>query len=275
MKASTDDAANRPAMAERGNEETMSYIPGKPVWHEINTPDTDGTLRFYGEVLGWKAHTAPMGGGQDYTMFRVGDEPVQGGVGLPHGDRAHWIGYVSVEDVDAVAKAAVAHGGQVIVEPFDVPDVGRMAGVMDPEGAVLFAIRGAEGDAPSKMDAGPGHFVWLELMSDDPEKAGEWYKAVFGYDKFNKMDMPNGPYYILERDGHGWAGVMGKPAPMPTYWLPYVTVDDVEAAVERAERSGGKSYFPPFDAQGVGRIGQIEDAQGAPLGLLKPTMPQE
>lgn len=253
----------------------MSYTPGKAVWFELSTPEPEAAKRFYGEVFGWKTDTVPMPGGE-YTMFKPGDDrPFNSGIVDPRGPVPHWVSYISVDDVDAVAKAASATGGKVVLEPMSVPTVGRMAGVMDPGGAALMAFKAEEGDGPDGQE-GPGDFVWIELMTDDPDAMCAWYKGAFGYDAVETMQMESGPYSVLSRDGTGRAGVMGKPeAGMPSYWMPYVAVEDVDATVERAKNNGGQSVMEPIDVPHVGRIGLILDPQGAPLGLLKPAMQSE
>jgi len=249
----------------------MSYIPGKPTWFEINSPDADATKRFYGEVLGWKTTDMPMGEGNTYTMFQAEGSDPQCGIAPPQGDRAHWVSYVSVEDVDAAVATAKATGGKVVFEPMTIPTVGRFAGVADPEGAVLLPFRAETGDSPDS-DPAPGRFYWLELMADDPATAAQWFQKVFGWDEIEGMKMADGSdYHIFKANGVGRAGAMGKPAPgIPSHWLPYVNVADVDAALERARKNGGTVNFPAFDAPGVGRIGHLVDPQGAALGIITP-----
>ena len=246
----------------------MSHLPGKAVWFELATPDKADAQAFYGEVLGWKVDTVPMPGG-DYTMFKPGDDRKHNsGLVDPRGPVAHWGCYVSVDDVDATVKIAEENGGKTALAPMSVPTVGRFATVLDPEGGALLPFKAAEGDRTDEED-GLGDFCWIELMADDIEASAQWYAKAFGYDKVETMQMPNGPYTVLSRDGKGRAGIMGKPAPMPTFWLPYVLVDDVDGVAARAEKNGGKVILPPFDATGVGRITMIADRQGAHLGIIK------
>lgn len=251
----------------------MSYLPGKAVWFELATPDKADAQSFYGEVLGWKTDTVPMPGGE-YTMFKPGaDAKHNSGLVEPRGPQAFWGAYVSVDDVDAVVAYASKNGGAVHMDAMTVPGVGRMAAVADPEGAALMPFRGEQGDRSDEED-GVGDFCWIELMADDPEAASKWFAGAFGYDKTETMPMDNGPYTVLSRNGKGRAGVMGKPAPMPSYWLPYVLVDDVDEVAARAKANGGQVPMAPFDAKGVGRIGLIIDRQGAALGLIKFAAPE-
>src|SRR5262249_2019250 len=123
-------------------------IPGKFVWFELVSRDAKKAQAFYGEVLGWKVAPFPMGE-FTYEMILAGDTlaTMTGGSALPATDRepSHWIACVSVEDVDAAAKAAVASGGKVVDAPSDLPGVGRRARIADPQGAELCLFKNAEG----------------------------------------------------------------------------------------------------------------------------------
>ena len=103
-------------------------LPGKFVWFELVSKDAKKAQAFYGEVLGWKVQPFPMGN-STYEMIYAGDTMI-GGYATPKSDRqpAHWISYVSVEDVDATVKAATANGGKVVEAPYDIPTVGRARG---------------------------------------------------------------------------------------------------------------------------------------------------
>jgi predicted enzyme related to lactoylglutathione lyase len=112
------------------------------VWDELGTTDVDGAARFYGDVFGWT--TTDMGdeyGG--YRIFQRGETQVAGLMGLPDASMpAHWKPYVAVEDADKTAAKAKELGGTALLEPTDVPKVGRIAVLRDPQGAVFGIIRG-------------------------------------------------------------------------------------------------------------------------------------
>src|SRR5437870_2148648 len=103
-------------------------LPGKFVWFELVSAEAKKAQAFYGDVLGWKAVPVPMGD-TTYEMICAGDtrDAMIGGYTTPKGAvlRSHWTSYVSVEDVDATAKAAAANGGGVVEAPYDIPTIGR------------------------------------------------------------------------------------------------------------------------------------------------------
>ena len=116
-------------------------------WTELMTRDVEAAKKFYGELLGWDMDDMPMQSGS-YTVLKLGEQAVGGIMKMPAQILAevppHWAAYVTVADVDAVAKRAQELGATTIVPPTDIPNVGRFYTFRDPEGAVLSVIAYAE-----------------------------------------------------------------------------------------------------------------------------------
>ena len=111
-------------------------------WCELGTTDPDKALAFYGRLFGWKAENMDMGSGP-YHVLKVGDESIGGVMQNPSdakGPPAMWNCYVTVDDIDATARQCVELGGTVCAGPMDIPGVGRMAVMQDPQGALISAI---------------------------------------------------------------------------------------------------------------------------------------
>ncbi|HXG76117.1 MAG TPA: VOC family protein [Gaiellaceae bacterium] len=110
------------------------------VWDELGTTDVDGAQRFYEDVFGWTtSDPGPEYGG--YRIFQQGEIRVAGLMALPDESLPPlWQPYVAVEDTDATAAEATALGGSALVAPMDVPNVGRIAALRDPQGAVFGII---------------------------------------------------------------------------------------------------------------------------------------
>jgi predicted enzyme related to lactoylglutathione lyase len=111
------------------------------VWDELGTTDVDGAQRFYEAVFGWTASDmgAEYGG---YRIFNRGETGVAGFMSLPDDSiPPHWQPYVAVEDPDATAAKAKELGGDALMEPMDVPQVGRLAVLRDPQGATFGIIK--------------------------------------------------------------------------------------------------------------------------------------
>ena len=120
---------------------TPDKTPGIFSWHELVTKDLEGSTKFYTELLGYETETVEMpGGAPPYTMFKTGDQYV-GGLMQPPEDKGDvptmWIGYITVEDLDATVAKAQELGAKICMPPTDVPGKGRFAGLSDPQGAPI------------------------------------------------------------------------------------------------------------------------------------------
>lgn len=108
-------------------------------WSELTTSDPAGAAAFYGELFGWKVKD-PMPEMGDYRVASLGEAMVAGIMSPPPGSPPmppHWGCYVTVDDTDRSVEKAIALGGKLLVPPMDVPTVGRMAVLQDPQGAVI------------------------------------------------------------------------------------------------------------------------------------------
>ena len=111
-------------------------------WFELMTTDVEGAKKFYTRLFGWETEDMPMEN-MSYTITKIGDEGVGGIMPIPpeaEGTPPHWGVYVTVEDVDATAKSAEELGGKIHVPPTDIPGVGRLCLIQDPQGALISAI---------------------------------------------------------------------------------------------------------------------------------------
>src|SRR5262245_40127320 len=115
-------------------EKKAAHRPGTFVWFEVRTPTPDKTAKFFSDVVGWNISTMQLGT-EPYTLASTKSGPV---AGVVKSDRAEFVSYVSVDDVDAAAKRVQKAGGKVTGEPFEVPTIGRMVEVQDADGAVFF-----------------------------------------------------------------------------------------------------------------------------------------
>ena len=245
-------------------------LPGKFVWFELIARDAEKAQAFYGDVLGWKVQAVPMGN-ESYEMIVAGDTMI-GGYAAPKSARqpSHWISYVSVEDVDAAARDAAAHGDKLIEAPYEIPGVGRAARIADSQGAEICPFRSSAGDPPDEL-ATQGRFFWDELHTPNPARALAFYGRVVGF-AHRAVEGPDGTYYVLEsRGGMGRGGVSSHLAPnAPPHWLPYVFVDDPDATLACAKKLGAAIEIGPADIPGVGRFGVFVDPVGALLAVMKP-----
>ncbi|OBI60637.1 VOC family protein [Mycobacterium sp. E796] len=124
---------------------TLVGEPGAPIWHELITDKPESALAFYEAVVGLTHAAVEMGPGQTYTLLKVDGNDVGGCMEPPMpGVPNHWNVYFAVDDADATAAKAAEGGGQVMVQPFDIPSVGRSAVLTDPQGAVFSVLTPAQ-----------------------------------------------------------------------------------------------------------------------------------
>ena len=118
-----------------------TFKQGTFSWAELATTDVEGAKKFYTALLGWTTEPAPVEG-MIYTLAKVGEERVAGIMSNKCGGselRPHWGVYITVDDVDATARKAEKLGGKVLIPPTDIPNIGRFAALMDPQG-VMFSV---------------------------------------------------------------------------------------------------------------------------------------
>ncbi len=246
---------------------------GKVVWNDLITEDIDAARRFYGELFGWTFESSTRPGGRSYTLARSGKVYVAGlaHVGSrPDGKKlSRWLPYVSVADVDGAITRATGAGGTVAVGARDV-NLGRVAAIVDPEGAVVGLVRSRIGDPDDSTTApGPGRVVWTELLANDPQTAAGFYRSVVGYD-VRTIARRGGQYTLLVNRGSDRAGIFKKPADqLQSVWLTYFGVDDPAAAAARAEALGGKVLLPASPELREGSMAVVTDPSGAILVLQK------
>jgi predicted enzyme related to lactoylglutathione lyase len=116
--------------------------PGALCWTELLTIDTERSKAFYGQLFGWKAE--PFPGPVPYTVFKTGDTQVGGMMAITPqmGPMPpNWTVYWEVSDCDATIAKAKSLGGTLCIDPMDIPGVGRMAMLMDPQGAAFAVIK--------------------------------------------------------------------------------------------------------------------------------------
>ena len=134
----------------------------------------------------------------------------------------------------------------------------------DPQGAVFVGFQSA-GEPPQ----GAGVFVWDELGTQDVEAAESFYNAVLGWTTAD-MGEEYGGYKLFERrDRRRGADEDADPS-VPSMWVPYVGVDEVDATVAKATELGGGAIIEPMDVPNVGRIAVLKDSVGAVFGIIKP-----
>ena len=242
-------------------------------WHDLMTTDRDRARDFYVALLGWEVREVDMGPGfGSYPMMFSGELGIGGIVQTRPEEQvpSHWLGYVAVEDVDALCERIPSLGGSVKSAPLDIPDVGRFAVIADPAGATVAPITLA---TPDVEPGGPvmGAVAWNELLTPNPESAARFYGSAFGWSHV-QVDMgPLGVYWLLRAGDADRAGILRMPddAHAPPMWVPYFAVTDVDVAARQAEQLGASLFVRPRDVPGVARFSVCGDPTGATFALYR------
>jgi predicted enzyme related to lactoylglutathione lyase len=252
--------------------EVSSFKPGEFCWFELATSDQDSAKNFYSKLFNWEINDQEMGPGMYYTQLEKNGKPVAALYGmekerLAAGIPPHWNTYIAVDDVDAATKNAAKLGANVLAEPFDVMEFGRMSTVQDPTGAGIQLWQGKSHKGAAIVDE-PNAFCWYELNTNDTEKAKEFYSTLLGW------DVGGSPEYTeWKKDGRSIGGMMKiQPewGPVPPAWTSYVMVDNADASVEKAKGLGGSVVMGPADVPGTGRFALLQDPQGATFAVFEP-----
>ncbi len=254
--------------------DAVAAVLNKPAWVDLASSDPQASRAFYCKVFGWQVEVNPDPQYGGYALARLGGKDVAG-IGpkmMPEAPTA-WTIYIGTDNAEALAGKVQAAGGKVIAPPMAVGDQGTMAVFQDPAGAYIAAWQ------PNAM---PGFgtdmtnsFGWAELSARGLARALPFYTAVFGWgSRQSEMGEGQPPYTEFLRNGESIAGAMEMnpmaPAGMPSYWLAYFEVGDVDASYKTALEAGGTEMLAPMDFPG-GRFAVVSDPQGAVFGLLRTT----
>ena len=249
---------------------------GRVVWHDCMTTDIDKSVEFYSKMFGWQIKDVDMGGGAPYKMIHAGEAGIGGFVKVDPDDAmpTRWVAYVATDDIDAACMRATTGGGKIAVPPQEIPNVGKFAMIVDPQGAVIAPYQSATGDLGPKPEGHSpvGQFIWEEMFASDPAAAAAYYGELFGW-KTQEMDMGEmGTYRVQMRGETPEAGIMavppgsdGKPC-----WMSYVHVEDVDASAAKVNELGGVTFVEPRDIPNMGRFSVHNDPCGTMFALYRP-----
>ena len=251
------------------------HPPGAFCWLELSTTDQNADKGFYSSLLGWASQDFPMGPNDFYTMFQLEGRdtaaaytmrPEQRSQGVP----PHWMIYIAVESADNAASRVAQLGGKLLAPPCDVYDIGRMAVVQDPTGAV-FALWQPKSHTGTGIAGVPGTLCWADLVTTDPARAKEFYTGLFGWRIIKGENDPSG--YLHIANGEKFIGGIPpanfRDPNVPPHWLAYLVVSNCDETAAKAKQLGAKTHLAPMTMEKVGRMAILADPQGAVLALYQ------
>jgi len=254
-------------------------MAGRFFWYELNTTDLEKSASFFAGLFNCDLlqneddnatfFLAPTG--TESPIFRL--LPIK----AEEGTRSHWIGFVSVDGLDAAIAKTEEAGGELHLisdnEEGRAPDDARFAVVTDPQGAVMTLYE----DLPGLPDGGEGmpevgRLAWIELLTSDRAAAAAFYRDLVGWEVGPEHARgEEGFAHALFRDGRVFGLLRDLPAgsPVPPHWVFYLRVDDLDRAVAHARALGGFMYEDPAEVDGGRRVLML-DPTGAPVALWAP-----
>ena len=243
---------------------------GKFVWYDLFTHNLQSTVPFYEELFGWSFADTLPGEDRVKTILRDGI-PIANAIQIDRikidVNESRWLSYMSVEDVDEASMLVEQENGSIYVAPKNLPDRGRVAVVMDPDGAAFAIVNTSDGDPPDEGIV-ENHWMGSELWTTNIDEATRFYNVLVGYEKQVLAIGIDLTYHLLVREGQPRAGIVKilwddvKPN-----WLPYIAVSDVMAISERVERLGGTLLVAPDKEIREGRTAIIADPSGAVFAI--------
>ncbi|MFJ5957639.1 VOC family protein [Paenarthrobacter sp. NPDC092416] len=249
-------------------------IPGSPCWIDLMTSDTEKAKAFYNTLFGWTYETGDQEKYGGYITASKDGQMVAGIMQKQEDMGAMpdvWSTYLRTDDINATTEAAKAHGGQVFLEPMEVPEQGSMAMYGDTSGASIGAWQFGEMKG-YEVAAEAGAPAWHELLSKNYESAVSFYQDVFGWETSVVGDTPEFRYTTLGAGDDAKAGIMDAsgflPEQVPSMWSVYFAVADVDSTIEQALALGATTVQPAEDTP-FGRLATLSDPTGAVFKLVQ------
>jgi predicted enzyme related to lactoylglutathione lyase len=246
------------------------WKPGTPCWVDLIVSDLDAVKEaaaFYTDVFGWDCQEGPPEAG-GYRMCQLEGRPVAG-IGPGPGDLPSvWSTYLATEDADATARAVMEQGGSLMIEPFDVLDVGRMAVGFDPGGAA-FGLWQAGKHLGATIVNQAGALTWNECMTRDYSGSKSFYAKVFGH-TFDEIGDDSFHYSTMSVDGKvvGGIGELSPDMPeLPSHWMTYFATDNVDPTIKTATAAGAVLRTGPMETP-YGRMAVLEGPFGEVFSVI-------
>jgi predicted enzyme related to lactoylglutathione lyase len=253
--------------------EMTSYPAGTFCWVDLATNAPDAAKSFYGEIFGWTSEDLATGYEVPYSILKRDGKRAAAlyEMAPEQGAFPYWASYVRVTDVQASAEQAVELGGRLVMPAVDVMQLGRMAFIQDPTGAVLGlwepgSLFGAE------LDNTYGARSWSELQTRNTKAASRFYQDLFGWTARTSKSVMDGRYTLFELDGKEIGGMIELDAEwgsMPPNWSIYFGVEDCDRSVATTKRLGGSIVMDPMQIENVGRFAFLGDPQGAIFAVIQ------
>ena len=181
----------------------------------------------------------------------------------------HWTNFIEVAQLSSTVDRARTLGATICIEPTQVETLGEVAVIQSPNNSLMSLIQ-PRADTPYRhtISEHPGHICWQELHTKHVEEDLRFYQQLFDW-RIDKMQLEGwGTYHSISSGQAPVGGVYEQEPALQPMWLPYICVDDLDRAVERAMDCGARISMAPRDIQNSGRMAMIHTPTDEQIGLF-------
>lgn len=261
--------------------ETNKHDKGSFCWFEVVSTEPAKSGKFFKEVLGWSTSGVELPDGlPPFDLIQLDGEDVGGMYALTNDMKAagtppHVLGYIAVDDLDAALGKVESLGGKILMGRMAVGDKGHMAMIATGEGAVN-CLWESNTHTGSQVCGVHGTPCWFELNSRDAAGVARFFSKLLDLDvrtvPFPDPNCP-GDYTILGKGEKRYFGILQMSeewGEMPSHWMTYFQVDDIQAACTAIKEAGGEVCYDPFELTDVGQIAICADPCKVYFTVLEP-----
>ena len=244
-------------------------------WAELYAKNISKSLKFYASIFDWKEENISLPENKFYTLLKIHEKSIAGGIQLSDdmGDlRPHWNSYILVADIHKTLEKAIKLGAKSMSGVSDCLDIGKYAVILDPTGAsfTLWQSMKLEPEIVLKKNV-PNNIGWNELITEDIDKAKQFYMELFGWEDKTMASEYAEKYTVFMNEGTPAAG-MRTPTeklktPGPRWWV-YFTVSNLDASIDKIRELGGNIKHDPITIP-LGRFIMIEDPGGVCFSIIE------
>ena len=228
----------------------IEHSEGMPCWIDASVSskeEREGLTEFYSALFGWSFDVGSPETGF-YSIARQSGRAVVG-IGEQEQGKGDWVTYFATDDIEQACKRAASHGGQIFFPPMQVMDVGSMALVLDPTGAV-HGFWQANTFSGVEIMYEPNTPGWFDHASDNPAKASQYYQSVLS----NGIEADEQDGMTILRRGDQWFASFTHEDPSTSNqsprWTPVFVVDSLERIRARVRELSGNVLVEEISVPG-------------------------
>ncbi len=266
---------------------------GTPIWWDLASKDVDASKQFYSALFGWEWEDVMSGPEGVFSRASINGKSIgaiytQGAdVPQPPGPTM-WVHTFWVDDAEAAVRHAEERGAQVLVPVNRDPAVDGLKALLLNHEGVPFVVWSSDSAVENEAFGEMGAVCWTEYYTRDVAGTNDFLRHVFET-RYDRLELPMPPEWNTGDDAGGDASasyeyyvlkVKGLPAvrggmlfmdeswgEMPSHFMTYFRVEDVDASAKQATELGGEICVPPTTIP-TGRFAVLNDSLGSTFSII-------